>query len=397
MFTFSDVVPSTQPIPPSTPATSPVQSISLPTRTPSSGKSAPQPVAPSEANPGSPASRLPPQLLVSEKSSNQPPSLQAHSPVTVQSTGTSEVSQGIPTSAPIPLVPTAPIPPVPSAPSQLVDNLSQTATNLSQVAVNSTQPIVGPPHHPVNLTQPLAPPQVACEPSRSIPKPPKIPAEATATRPASGPTSIPPQLITNAVHVTTTPPTSGARYRARVQETTASSTSSRRGSIDGAPAIADFEIPSHHDSTNDDTPEVIVDLSEYLNITSDIEEGSHVSSSQKSSDGCQDLLSLPPSSQWRHSGSGREEETPSRSQSPPAQNNPLLDAEDLPSWMTKKGQWKYVASTAGGPHWKKLLEVYLEQERTLEFRDMVSSSHVPSVSLFLIVHRVQLLRTRAGQ
>ena len=450
MFTFSNaVLPSTQSISSSTAATLSFQLIPPPTGGSSSRRSAPK-----KAKPGSPMSVPLPQPSVPEQPPSQPPSLQAHSPVSVQSPDTSEVSQGIPTPALIPPVPVtpsqpvanlsqaaanssvaanstqpsvglpqrtinpsqllappqvavepsrstpeppktpseatatrpasgpAPIPPQAVTPSQLVANPSQTPANSSQVAANPSQP--------------LASPQVAVEPSRSILKPPMISTEAIAIQPASGLAPITPQVITNAADVTTTPPAPGAQYRARVKETTASSRSSRRDSIDGAPTIADFEIPSHQDSSDDDTPEVIVDLSEYLNITSDTEDGSHVSSSQKSSDGCQGLLSLPPSSQWRHSSSGREEETASCSQSPPAQDNPLLDTEDLPSWMTKKGQWKYVVSTAGGPDWKKLLEVYLEQERRLEFRDMVGNSLVPSVSLFLVVHRAQLLRTRAG-
>ena len=40
--------------------------------------------------------------------------------------------------------------------------------------------------------------------------------------------------------------------------------------------------------------------------------------------------------------------------------------------MVKKGQWRYVASTVGGTLWEKLLEVYMNQERRLEFTEVVS-------------------------
>lgn len=96
---------------------------------------------------------------------------------------------------------------------------------------------------------------------------------------------------------------------------------------------------------------------------------------QKSLDGCEDLLPPlpPPSSQWRNSSRG--EEVIDQSQSVPTRTHAQLgvDEGDLPTWMVKKHQWKYIASTDGGPSWEKLLKVYMEQERRLEFTEMVSN------------------------
>ena len=50
-----------------------------------------------------------------------------------------------------------------------------------------------------------------------------------------------------------------------------------------------------------------------------------------------------------------------------------IDMGDLPTWMVKKGQWMYLASTAGGAAWEALLKVYMSQERRLEFTEMVSN------------------------
>ena len=174
--------------------------------------------------------------------------------------------------------------------------------------------------------------------------------------------------------------TPNVRYRARESGTTVSEKPSRRGSIDGAPDVmmdlhATSKVPPHQGSNDDDMQEVVVDLSDYITIFSDSDEETHVSSSQKSSDGCQDLLPPlpPPSSQWRNSSRG--EEVVGQSQPVPTSTHAQLDVDegDLPTWMVKKSQWKYIASTAGGPSWKRLLRVYMEQERRLEFTEMVSS------------------------
>ena len=173
------------------------------------------------------------------------------------------------------------------------------------------------------------------------------------------------------------PPTAAAKsvqgYRARDP---VSVPPSHRGSIDGAPEIGlglpvITGVPLHQDSVVDDTSEAIVDLSDFISVSGDTDEESHVSSSQKTSDGCRDL-SPPPSSQWRRSTSRRELDSGrSRSPSVPAEI-PYFDPADLPSWMTKDRQWSHIASTRGGPAWERLLELYMQQERRLEFRQIVS-------------------------
>ena len=94
-----------------------------------------------------------------------------------------------------------------------------------------------------------------------------------------------------------------------------------------------------------------VDLSDYIRLMEESDNETHVSSSQKSVDGCQTPLPPPP----------------------PATSQLSVDEGDLPTWMVKKGQWKYIASTAGGPAWEKLLKTYMAQERRLEFTDKASN------------------------
>jgi hypothetical protein len=140
-------------------------------------------------------------------------------------------------------------------------------------------------------------------------------------------------------------------------------------------------VPSHQDSIDNDTSELVVDLRDYITM-SDSDDDTHISSSQKTSDECRDLLPPPPppSSQPQNSGLGftnRPQFAPAHTSSQP------VDEGDLPTWMLTKAQWKYITSTAGGPAWEGLLKVYMQQERRLEFTDMVSNLTRTSSTLAL--------------
>ena len=175
-----------------------------------------------------------------------------------------------------------------------------------------------------------------------------------------------PLLTTNAADVTMVATQPQPWYRARNLATVASGGPSRRGSIDGVPEMV-IDLPEV-DSTGNDTSEITVDLSDYISLFDGSDNETHVSSSQKSSDECRNLLlSLPPPSSQ-----------------PRAPNSPThaqlnIDEDDLPTWMLKKKQWKYIASTPGGPAWENLLKVYMQQERRLEFTEMVSN--LPAFSM----------------
>lgn len=118
---------------------------------------------------------------------------------------------------------------------------------------------------------------------------------------------------------------------------------------------------------------ITVDLSDYVNPDSDNE--SHVSSSEKSVDGCRELTILPPDLQQERTIIERSGESPQQAKFAPRRTLPQLDVDegDLPTWMVKKDQWKYVASTAGGTAWENLLKIYMDQERRLEFSEGVSN------------------------
>ena len=117
--------------------------------------------------------------------------------------------------------------------------------------------------------------------------------------------------------------------------------------------------------------ELTVDIRDYISIASDDDE-SHVSSSQRTADGSQELPRPPPTSQQVQTSVERTAENADHSTRTLPQLN--IDEDDLPTWMVKKGQWKYLASTAGGAAWQALLEVYISQERRLEFTEIVSNS-----------------------
>jgi hypothetical protein len=123
----------------------------------------------------------------------------------------------------------------------------------------------------------------------------------------------------------------------------------------------------------DDEQELTVDLREYIDLESDSDE-SHVSSSQKTADECRELPPSHPNSQQQCTSVGRTKGTTSQPEFISGRTIPQLNVDegDLPVWMTKKNQWRYVASTAGGTAWENLLKVYMNQERRLEFMEMVS-------------------------
>ena len=118
--------------------------------------------------------------------------------------------------------------------------------------------------------------------------------------------------------------------------------------------------------------EITVDLRDYISLESDDE--THVSSSQKTADECQGLSPPPPDPQQQRTSVGTTERNASQPELASTRTLPQLnlDEDDFPVWMMKKRQWRYLTSTAGGTAWENLLKVYINQERRLEFREMVS-------------------------
>ena len=255
------------------------------------------------------------------------------------------------------------------------DNMSLVTTAvgvhqlLSQVA-RGMQPAQGYPLTPSEspATDPsqqfVNPSQLSADPSQVVVEPPQHTIKPSET--------VPPQSYTSTLPPGLAPKVS---YRAR-----GPAHASRRDSIDGTPDIivdlVDSPMSSetpHQAPVDDDAPEITVDLRDYIDLESDSDDGTHVSSSQKTADGSRKLS--PPSSVSRqqHSGVKRAENVSNQAQSSTARTHPVLnvDEEDLPTWMLKKGQWKYIASTAGGPTWEKLLNLYMQQERRLEFTELV--------------------------
>lgn len=113
-----------------------------------------------------------------------------------------------------------------------------------------------------------------------------------------------------------------------------------------------------------------IDVDTFTSLDGDCETESHVLSSQRTADAPSELSTLSPSPQPRHSTI---REVVDQIQPAPAPALPEIgdDHDDLPSWMTKRGQWNYIVSTTGGPSWEDLLRVYLRQERRLEFTETV--------------------------
>ena len=216
----------------------------------------------------------------------------------------------------------------------------------SKVAVNPSQLIVDPSQVAEELFQVLTQP----------------PAEVASMDVRPGPTAtpVPLQSLTGLVSVTSNSPMPKAQYHVRNQP---SGKTSCRDSIDGAPAMT-------IDSTGDEQG-IAVDIRDCIDVDGDDDYESHVSSSQKTTDGCGELLPPPGSHQRHATGAGNV------SQPKLATTHTLpeldIDEEDLPAWMVKKGQWRYVTSTPGGTAWENLLKAYMNQERRFEFTETVSN------------------------
>lgn len=315
----------------------------------------------------------------------------------------SELSRNLPASAPIPPAPDNAVDPSPSV-GELVSNddmiLFATALGvrqlLSQVAAGSQIPVppviapessgvVEPGQSAVIPTQlPANSSEVVINSSQPLDTS-KAPAEIVTAR--SGPDVTPIQdseLASNVTNATTDGSAPKTQYRTRVPAP------SRRDSIDGAPAM-DLDLhrnPAHPDSVADsEAPELVVDLRDYVSMIDESDDESHVSSSQKTLDECRALQPPSPSPSSQQRASSGLEEVEGISNQPQHHSTDTqegVDEEDLPTWMLTKGQWEYLATTAGGPAWKNLLSVYMQQERRLEFTDMVSNLSRFSFNLALI-------------
>ena len=375
----SETSPSTQPNSP--------QDLSAPAT--SSGKSKPRPTATKKAK-----SRPVEPRKTSGESTPQPPiprSSLSSGTSTTQATGVPEPTQNVSALAAIPPTPCATVNPPPSVDALGTDKIDEmalfaTAVGVRQLLVqaaatseshdtvepilpvaNPSQPVINPSQLVVNPSQLFVNPQVVVEPNQS-------PLEAVVVQPGPGVTPIPSKPTTSAADVLVANSAPKVQYRVRNLADTISGVPSRRGSIDGVPEMGIYlptnpEETSHQDSIENDESEVVVDLRDYI---SEGELESLVSSSQKSSDEIRDLLPPPPSSQLQQSDFGGIANQP---QSTHTRTHPQLniDEEDLPTWMIKKGQWRYIASTTGGPTWEELLKGYMRQERRLEFADTVSN------------------------
>ena len=267
--------------------------------------------------------------------------LQPKSTSTPQAAVTSDISQDTPT-------PTSPMPDVPIDPPADVPDLDED--------MDSTTTDACEPPSQVEIVPQVGSPNTA---ERS-----KVPTEIVPmdTRPDSTVTPIPSQSLTKVANTTSDVPTPGVPYKVRNTTTAHSGGRSRRGSIDGAPEM--FADPIDE--------EITVDLRDYINLDSDDE--THVSSSQKTADEGRELSPPPPNSQQRQASLKSSEDHTSQPKSVSTRTLPQLDVdqEDFPAWMMKKGQWRYLTSTAGGTAWEHLLKVYINQERRLEFTEKVS-------------------------
>lgn len=154
---------------------------------------------------------------------------------------------------------------------QLVINPSQLTVEPPQMVIEPPQTVVQPPQTVIKHSQ------SATESSPSVSKHPKV--VPMDTQPDSTVPPLPSQLLTKAVNTTLDGPMPGVLYWVRNMTAMLPGEHSQRGSIDGAPEMVV------------DDEEITVDLCEYINMESDDE--THISSSQKTSDKCQEL-SLPP-------------------------------------------------------------------------------------------------------
>ena len=311
--------------------------------------------------PSRPRKSVPPQAT-SDGVTPQPSVTRSSSPV-LDTTPQTRVTSGLPqtTSTPASVLPNPP-PPVGLSSFDGDMALVTTAVGVHQLlsqVVTSTSTSGGPRvDRPSQLV--VSPSRLVVEPSQSTSERSTVAAEATSmdTQPGSAITAISSQLPAK-VNPTSSGPTPKVPYRVRNPAVVPSEKPSRQGSIDGAPEVMVV-------GGIDDEQDLTVDLRDYVDLECDDE--SHVSSSQKTADGGRELSTPPPNSQRLRTGVGESTRTLPRLN---------IDKDDLPAWMVKKGQWKYAASTAGGTAWENLLKIYMNQERRLEFTEMVRNlSHI---------------------
>ena len=357
---------------PSTEATAAWKSSSRPSR---SRKSGPQPSISKGSKPQPPTTHPSLSALASHTSAGPPPSPDQPNPdgdMVLAATAIG-VHQLLVQAAAIPLVFQAPTSNSPSigeqshlvaSPSQLTVEPPQLTVDPPQSHLVASQPhlVASQPH--LVASQPqliIEPPQITVDSSQSAIKHSTAPGEVVLMdiQPDSSVTPMSSQTLTE-VDATPHAPTPRAPYRVRSPKTINPGKPSRRDSIDGAPEIVVDVV--------DNQREIVVDLREYINL--EIDDGiSHVSSSQKTADQCRELSPPPPDPQ-SHASTTTQPRFASTRTLPQLD----IDSEDLPAWMTKKGQWKYVASAAGGAAWENLLRVYMNQERRLEFSETVSNT-----------------------
>ena len=340
--TTSEVSPSQEPVPEgsmSTPVAMPHNSSS--DTVPPPKKSATESAAPKKSKPRPKPRKPVPQSSTPTESTSQPAT--RHSPLPL-STSTQVMGVSDP-------LPANPLPPTDTPDIGADMALFVTALGvrhlLSQVAgaphapqasaanTLETPTVVGPFQHTVNPSQLFNhSDQVVVEPSEPAVNALQSVGEMSTVAP----------ILPKTSEAVGTPKT---RYRARDPANVILGAPSRRDSIEGAPGMMlGLHVDSGMQGTSSESgPELTVDLSEYINMdgASDDDDETHVSSSQKSIDGCGELSPLPPNTV----------------------------EEDLPSWMLNHNQWKYIASAAGGPAWVNLLKIYMQQERRLEFRETV--------------------------
>ena len=268
---------------------------------------------------------------------------------------------------------------------------SQLAINTSQLTVGASQSVAGPSQAVTEPSQAVfGPSQIFVKPSQPDPESSNVSAGAVpvGTQPDSTAIPTPSQPPTEVVNAALDIPVPKVPYRVR-NSAPRSSGRPRQGSIDGAPEMVIDVTDNEQEMVVevidvDDEQETTVDLRDHINMELD-DNKSQISSSQKSADECRELTLPPPDSQQRGSIAGGTEGSMGRSEFASSRTRPQLDVdeEDLPVWMAKKGQWKYVASTAGGTAWENLLKIYMDQERRLEFTEMVSELFTSSLLLAL--------------
>ena len=263
--------------------------------------------------------------------------------------------------------------------SACATELPQLVVDPSRLIIKSAQNVTEPPQTVIQAQTIVKPPQTVVQHSRTIiehsqsaaklsPAPsvserPKVSTEVVPmdTQPDSTVPPIHSQLLMKAAGATSDGLMLGVPYQVQNMTAMPSGERSRRGLIDGVPEMVI------------DNEEIMVDLREYINMESDDE--THVSSSQKTSDQCQELSLPPPGPQQQLTDVGTVEGNTSQSELASSHTHPQLnvDKDNFPAWMTKKGQWRYVTSTAGGTAWENLLKIYINQEQRLEFMEMVSN------------------------